>query len=378
MKTMKALLGTTALVGAGLVLGTPASLEAASISPGGALDITITGFSRFRASGGDIDNAQLNNNRSTGLDFTTDTEVHVVARAKHDGTGIEYGGTIEFEADEGSLNNVDENWLFVRGGFGEFRFGDEDGASDNSKVGGFTIAAGTGGIDGSIVDTIAVNVVGPSNSGDATKVRYYTPSFGGFSLGVSYTPNPTVGGVQATKNADPQDFVEGALVYNGSFDGVDVLASLVGGVCRIENFQDDDCWTIFGGAAVTLWGFSIGGGYGTEKVGGDNNVAVGGPNNDRDWWNAGVGASFGPVNMSLTYGQANPNDLVVNGNRIGDAYNVVLSADIGLMPGLVLAGDVGYFDNDTEGYNRADDPAGVGDNVGDNGVQAVARLGLSF
>jgi hypothetical protein len=375
MKTIKALLGTTALVGAGLVLGTPASPQAATIAPGGALDITITGFSRFRASGGDLDNAQLDNNVSTGLDFSTDTEVHVVARAKHDGTGIEYGGTIEFEADEGTANNVDENWLFMRGGFGEFRFGDEDGASDNSKVGGFTIAAGTGGIDGSIVDTIAVNVVGPSNTGDTTKVRYYTPSFGGFSLGVSYTPNPNFGGQQATKNADPQDFVEGALVYAGTHGAVDVTASVVGGVCRIENFEDDDCWTVFGGAALTFHGFAIAGGYGTEKFGGDANV--GGPNADRDWWNAGVGTSFGPVNMSLTYGQANPNGLTVNGHDIGDAYNVVLSADIGLMPGMVLAGDIGYFDNDTSNYTGSgDDPDG--DNVGDNGVQGVVRLGLSF
>jgi hypothetical protein len=49
--------------------------------------------------------------------------------------------------------------------------------------------------------------------------------------------------------------------------------------------------------------------------------------------------------------------------------NLVFSADIGLMPGLVLAGDVGYFDNDVDaGPNKNDD----------DGWQAVSRLRLAF
>jgi hypothetical protein len=74
--------------------------------------------------------------------------------------------------------------------------------------------------------------------------------------------------------------------------------------------------------------------------------------------------------MSVTYGQVVDSDNVVtNGVEIGDAYNLVVSADVGLMPGLVLAGDVGFFDNDAE-----DTPNGLDD----SGYQAVARLGLNF
>ena len=57
--------------------------------------------------------------------------------------------TIEFEADTNKTFNTDETWIFLRGGWGEIRLGDEDGVVDNSVVGGQTIAAGTGGIDGS-------------------------------------------------------------------------------------------------------------------------------------------------------------------------------------------------------------------------------------
>ena len=74
--------------------------------------------------------------------------------------------------------------------------GDEDGAVDNSIIGGQTIAAGTGGIDGSsfVVAGIAGEGVFPTETDDSTKIRYYTPSLGGFSLGISFTPTvETVG-----------------------------------------------------------------------------------------------------------------------------------------------------------------------------------------
>ncbi len=360
MNRLKVLLGTTALVGAGLAATVPSPVSAATVSPGGALDLTLTGFMGFRAHGGDLSNARLNKNIADGLDFSNDTEVHVVARGRHDATGIEYGATVEFEADTNRTDNTDETWIFVRGTFGEFRFGDEDGAVDNSAVGGFTVAAGTGGIDGSIVDVIATGVVKPFNSGDNTKIRYYTPNFGGFSVGASYTPNAQGGDQLALKNVDPQDFFEGALVYNGEVGGVGILASVVGGYCRIENAADDDCYNYGGGAVVNLFGFRLGGGIFTQNFAGQ----------EKDFFNVGVGAALGPVNLSVTYGQVlDSDDLVVNGNAVDEPMNLVVSADIALMPGLVLAGDVGYFDNDVDnGPNKGDD----------DGVQAVTRLRLAF
>ena len=366
MTSRKILLASTGLLGALVVTDAP---RAATVSPGGALDLTLTGFLGFRAHGGDINDARLTTGLSDGLDFSNDTEVHVVARGRHDATGIEYGATVEFEADTNRTDNTDETWIFIRGGFGEFRFGDEDGAVDNSAVGGFTVAAGTGGIDGAIIDAIGTGVVKPYNSGDDTKIRYYTPSFGGFSLGVTYTPNNDGGDNIAANNVDPQDFVEGALIYDGEIGGVGILASAVGSFCRIENEgpgQDDDCWTAGGGAVVNLFGFQIGAGYFTQDVG----PSVGDGSGDKDFFNVGVAYGFGPLNVSVTYGQIlDSNDLVVNGNELDEPMNLVFSADIGLMPGLVLAGDVGYFDNDVKNGPNEDD---------DDGFQAVTRLRLAF
>jgi len=373
MNKIKLLLGTTALVGAGAMMSIPSAANAAAVLPGGALDVTVSGFVYFRAHGGDLDSARINPAVSRELDFSNDTEVHIIARGTHDATGIEYGGTVEFEADTDRVDNTDETWLFMRGGFGELRFGDEDGPVDNSAVGGFTVAAGTGGIDGSVIDTIGTGVVKPFNSDDSTKVRYYTPTFGGFQAGVSYTPNVGSNGANiANADVEVQKMVEGALVYTGSFGGFDITASGVGAICdNGGEGEDDNCSTYGGGLSFGLFGMNFGGGYFSEEIG----------DAEKDFFNVGVGASLGPVNMSVTYGQVIDSNNLESGDtdpdtigdqvvELNDPRNLVISADVGLMPGLVLAGDVGYFDNDIKGE--------IPSNLDEDGYQAVVRLGLNF
>ena len=60
------------------------------------------------------------------------------------------------------------------------------------------------------------------------------------------------------------------------------------------------------------------------------------------------------MNTSITYGQIfNTNSDFDEATGLGDkAYNVVFSADYAIAPGLVLAGDVSKFDNDTTAEHR--------------------------
>ena len=148
-----------------------------------------------------------------------------------------------------------------------------------------------------------------ANSNDATKVRYYTPSFGGLSFGVSYTPTQedfnsgsNNGQAFATKDGvlamDAQNIVEGAVAYNGDFGGVGVLASVVGLYGELKNdsedaFGDDKWWGVQTGANIDLWGFKVGGSVGHDEVG----------ETQRDFSTAGIGLALGPVNTSITYGQ---------------------------------------------------------------------------
>ncbi len=242
MKRERPPLRTSAFLAAGLLttVGAAAPASTAEVLPGGTPDLTITGFLRFRAHGGQLDDARQDNRFARGLDFSNDTEMHVLARARDAETGLEYGATIEFAADTDEILNTKETWIFLRGGWGEVRIGDQEGVAENSSGGAQEIAAGTGGIDGDVIDEIAVGVVFLTNTDTATKIRYYTPTFAGFSVGVSYTPTQEEvdssdlnGRFLARKDGlfamQADDVLEGGLIYEGELaDDVDLLASVVG------------------------------------------------------------------------------------------------------------------------------------------------------
>jgi outer membrane protein OmpU len=341
--------------------GAPGAAGEAEVRGGGALELTVTGFVGVLAHGGALDEQREDPDYSRGLDFSNDTEVHVLARGRSEEHGLEYGATVEFEADTDETFNTDETWLFLNGGWGEVRFGDEDGPADASALGAYTIAAGTGGIDGDVVDALAVDAVLPTNSDDATKIRYYTPSFGGFQFGLSYTPNADDGGATlAATDAEFQGWVEAAAVHEGEVAGAETQASLVGGVGRVDDggTDDDRLWTWYAGAAAYLPAVEVGAGYGQEDVGGER----------RGYANVGAGRKLGPVYASVNHGRV----LDTAGYAgVGRPWNLVFSADAELLPGLVLAGDAGYFDNDLD--REARDATG-----GDRGWVWVTRLELAF
>ncbi|MCB2010043.1 MAG: porin [Geminicoccaceae bacterium] len=315
-----------------------------SSAQAGDLEVGVSGFMRTLAAFGDLDN-ESGNNDSRSFYFRNDSEVHVNARATDDETGLSYGATIEFETDTNRNDNTDETWIFISGGFGELRFGDEDGASDNMKIGGFSAAAGTGGIDGA--GEVASVDFGLTNSSDATKVIYYSPVVSGFQLGVSFTPDTGHAGAQenpADNNGNLEDMVEAGATYAGSFGGLDVKAAVVGYTADGEDGSPvGDANGIGGGASVGFAGFTFAGGYYADE--------------NQDNINAGVKGSFGPANVSVNYAYSD-----IDGG--GEPENIVLSADVGILPGVTLAGDVSFFDRDDGGD--------------DDGVTGVARLGVAF
>jgi outer membrane protein OmpU len=374
MELGRKLLCTTAALGAGLLTaGAILPATAAEVLPGGYPDITITGFAQFYAQGGQLDDARQDDTLSRSLDFSNDTEVHVLARAKSEEYGLEYGGTIEFEADTSETENTDETWVFLKGGWGEVRLGDEDGVADDSSVGAQEIAAGTGGIDGDVIDEIAVGVVNLTDTGEATKIRYYTPTFNGFCVGVDYAPTQEEVGSSdlngqffARKDGDfameAKNVVEGGLIYECELaDGVGLHASAVGVYGKLtsrgeEEFGDEDWWGWQAGASTDVNGFRFAGSFADEKVG----------EFEKTFYTLGLGyGDKDTFNTSVTYGQV----IDSTGTPFDKSFNLVFSADYALLPGLLLVGDVGVFDND------GTDPDYTG---GDKGWQAVVGLDLAF
>lgn len=374
MPVHRLLLASTTL--SGLVAAVPSSLAAAEIAPGGALDITLSGFARFLVNGGDTDEFLLDNGVSSGLDFFNDTEVHFNLRGTDETTGVQYGGTIEFEADTNATTNTDETWIFLRGGFGEVRLGDEDGAADADGIvkGPVDVIKGIGtdGIEGDEWEEFldSTKLYEPVGTSDATKIRYYTPSFGGFMAGISYTPNldgigsgANNGDSLATTDVEAADVVEGGVQYDGELGGLGLGLSLTGlhGDIKDEDaVGGDDYNAVQVGGTLALFGAELGASYLIEEVGGTDLDAV----------SAAISYDFSPLLLGVSGGYAlDADDLVVNGNEVDHPWLVIVSATYLLAPGLTLDGDVGFFDNDVDG--------GDGDLDGD-GVRAIGRLGLTF
>jgi hypothetical protein len=342
---------------------------AQQVKPGEALNITISGFARFLVAAGDLrDKPNLDCYPDcSSFDFRNDTEVHFIITGRHNQTGIEYGGTVEFEADTNRTDNTDESWIFVRGGFGEFRFGDEDSVANTMKVGAYNVAVGTGGIDGTIVDVNTPITVDFGNE-DATKIIYYSPIINGLQFGISYIPaGDSSGDTLAIRESfnEVENFVHSGLTYTGSLGPVGILSSLVGGA----NLPGGDDWVAYGGVALAYGPISIAGGIGTRT---ENNGKSG--DEDRNFYNLGASLNIDRYAFSVNYGHAH---LVGQSNfgsfsfdsdqRVDD---LVFGAEVGIVPGLALSFEIAYYDIDPFFEDQFEG--------GDSGVVTVTRLAISF
>jgi len=404
MTIKRLLLGSTALIGAGLLgLG---GASAAEIKPIGALDIGIGGFMRYYAFYGNI-GGKIQTRNVSDIDQRTDTEIFFYATGKDEATGLDYGARVELEADTSTGSddsttganrdaNSDEAFAWIRGTFGEFRFGDEDGGSDLQKVGAFTFAAFSGGIDGVGPIDMGSTIAG-TNSGDATKIVYITPTIAGFNGIVSYANNaqdPGDDGDQVSSsitNGAVNDLFEAGVAYRGTFGSFGVLTSIIGhyGHFNASNppngtnrgqAGEDGTYKLYGGLNLSFAGITVGGGYGWGQGMAPN--ASGGVGFNRgaemQWANLGIGGKVGPANLSLTYGQvlANKNPQPSAAGRTTkssrEPWEVVLSADVGIAPGLVVGGEVAYFNTSGGGVSEG------GAGVEDTGVLGLVGVRVAF
>jgi outer membrane protein OmpU len=217
----------------------------------------------------------------------------------------------------------------------------------------------------------------PTLTNDATKISYYTPSFDGFSVGVSFTPTQSVidsddnnGQFIANKNGDDameaENVVEGGLIYDDEIGEVGVQTSLVGMYGKLKNGGEEDLggidwWAANYGAALDIFGFQVAAGVGTDHLG----------DQDHQFMTAGIGYGYGPVNTSITYAWIwDSNNDFSEANGVDKPRNLVFSADYALAPGLSLQGDLSLFDNDTnDNYDGG---------TGDTGWAGVARFEVAF
>jgi len=257
--------------------------------------------------------------------FQSDTEVYFSGSTTLD-NGIEIGARIELEG-ETSDDQIDEQFLFVNGGFGRIELGKNDSAADSMAISAPRVGP-VGPNDGGIEDwynEAGVIDTAPS-SGDQNRVTYFTPSLGGFQAGVSFADDS--GQNDASGNGD--NIVSAAIAYDADFDGFSLGLSVEG-----EN-QDEDDW--YGaGVNVGFGNFTVGGSYGhVEPDAGE----------ETDAFDLGVSYAMDAASVSATYAYQEEGDEELQAASVG--LNYTLGA------GVSWQSSVFWFDEesatDNEGY----------------------------
>src|SRR5258705_4606095 len=254
------LLGTTALVAAGLVASNAHAAQGVQLGLGGYY-VAAAGFLLSQDDGsGD------SGHNTRDIVFRQDVEVHFKGETTLD-NGLTVGATIQLEGQQ-SDDQIDEVWAYFKGGWGQVRFGDDDDASEQLH---YLIpgASNAFGVDTPYFEfsnsanggTFQTNSTVLDISSDATKVIYFSPSFAGFTFAFSFAPdrrgedqysgfvnaNNPGGTSNSNKDAQAQNVFSAALNFDHDFNGV----SLATGVGFAEGQWENTANTNNSG---TTWG----------------------------------------------------------------------------------------------------------------------------
>ncbi len=353
----KILLGTTALVTAGILAGPALASDPLKVTVSGNV---VTGFYFI-----DSDNVD-------GVSFQ-DTKVAVVARnidIKAEGTldnGLVAGVDAKLQLDNdwngtgGSFASFRQLFGYLEGGFGKFEIGGTDGAAYKMHYTSPWFVPGNGVDSPNIQNGVSsANVFGtlyaaPISSTfslmatDSNKVSYFTPRLAGFQLGVSYTPDASHHGPQENgtvvlpKDSNGNSFnninrvFEVALNYAGTLAGVDV---------GVDGFYTTGDSTAPGadpeeyGAGLNLGyaGFTLGGAYykSSDMAGTRLSFAV--ADASRKTWTAGLKYATGPWTVGVAYLDSKDSndsfsffdDRKTSTWQVGGGYNIGSGVDLGL------------------------------------------------
>tara|TARA_R110000803_G_scaffold163615_2_gene227303 strand:- start:5978 stop:7009 length:1032 start_codon:yes stop_codon:yes gene_type:complete len=289
--------------------------------------------------------------------FQSDTEVHFGGSTTLD-NGIEVGAKIELEG-ETSGDQIDEQYLFVNGGFGRIEMGKNDSAADAMAL--QAPAVGPVGVnDGDLdawVNAYLIDTV--RSSGDQNRVTYYTPSFGGFRAGASFADDSQRNGASGydNTNGNGDSIASGALAFDHDFGGVALGLSATG-----ENSGEGSWYGL--GSTVGFGNFTVGGSYGhTEDDYGLNSTGQ-----DLDAFDLGVSYAMDAAAVSLSYGYEEV-------DNSGDISTVDLGMSYTLGAGVTWKSSVYWFDQEADSTNNSATSGISGDN---DGYGVVTGLRLDF
>jgi outer membrane protein OmpU len=304
----KLLYGSTALVAAGLLCGAAAAEEGVSVSVSGwwfgsfqftdqddgvgegAANRRDHAFNRF----GTINvggNTTLDNGLQVGVSFDWNTETGPTEITRDGYAWMEFGG-FRFEA--GRRQGAAYLMQYSAPAPSNFGWGFNDQL--------FRTASNPGGNQATFAFLQAAVSMG------SEKVTAFTPRFGGFQLGISYTPEQgsSPGGVTIFTGPDldntrgeQSEIIDIGANFVQSFDELDLNIAVGWSEGDLEannaaaTLEDATEWTV--GASLSWMSWTFGAAYRGNDLGTDPS------NSDRTDWNVGVRYVTGPWGVGVQY-----------------------------------------------------------------------------
>ena len=382
----KILLGSTALVAGGMV----AADVAQAADP---VRLEIRGYRNeaFGVVGIDNDEQDYNN-----TNHFSDGEVQFRGSTTLD-NGITVGVRVELEAIS-SNDQVDENYVFLEGGFGRFTLGSDDPAPYTQAVisPNVGIPLNSGWLSNFIPapSTFQTSSLSTTReiSADDNMVTYFSPRFAGFQLGLSYIPDMSndsgqdrttafgdgEGNNSTAPDSDRQHGFGVGVNYTNSFNAIDVEAAIgfqnAPSASETEDF-DNNQQTVQqynAGANIGFGGFTIGGSFALEDS--DNGTETEGYT-----WDAGISYATGPWAVSGTVIRSIAEGALpgLGNDNAGDedeswVFGGAVRYTLG--PGITTSLTVAYADYDAEGTVGGDD----GQDDDGKGVVGALYLRVNF
>ena len=366
----KQLLSFTALVAAGLLGASGAAVaqkkaSKPTISIGGYTDQGV----RF------VDNGDGVGGLNTGgFGSYADSEIFFNISGQLD-NGIKIGGRWELEG-SGQSNDgtMDEHSIYFRGGFGELRLGEDDGAAQLMVTGYQGSWATSNGLNlafdrAELVPAPAgFNNAGPAFSvrqdladGDDTKITYITPKFGGFQIGASYArdmSSTSDAPIDQTATAGFEDWYSIGANFDRKFGNFRL--GIAGSYLQMDSpigsaLGSKDPIGYGGGVLVEFGPVRIAGGFSVVEEW----FPTAATSNEGESFDIGVRYSFGAHKIGLAYFTGQTDAAVATAGE-DESSTTWVTHSMSIAPGVTWKNTVSFSDWDGEGAAATTDNDGWG------------------
>jgi predicted porin len=283
----------TSAIALGVAMAAPVSAQEWDLDWGGYAN-THVGYSDVSGTGvpagADFD----------GVNIFTNSEIIFTPSVTLD-NGMTFGFNVQMEAlnGGGGADGIDESYVSISSDtMGRIDLGSENSAGyklmvaapqvgsmpvNSRSTSAFVPVTGSGGFRQAALSSYT-EVAG---NNDVPRITYYTPSFNGLTVGVSYAPSNAGNAsnnapVNFNSAANITDIFDLGVGYSQSFNGVDVALSARWGTgdSNVVGISDPEVWAL--GATVGVSGFEFGGSYAENDNGGAGGAG------DQEGWSLGA------------------------------------------------------------------------------------------